>query len=279
VLILRRGFVAKFKIVFLGSLYAVVALYLAVCGVIFFEQRSLIFQPPTVRLDNPPAGSGYQSLAVAVPDLGTLKDWWMPPASTGMPTVIFFHGNGSDRADFMTLGALLHQRGWGVVLASYRGYSGNPGSPTEAGLMADARATIAAVKPYAGPVILWGHSLGSGIAAQMASEGLADGLVLESAYTSIADVGARLYPYLPVHLLSRDPFDTLSLLGRIKTPVLIFHSVDDPEIPFAMGRQLADRLGGRATFVRMNGVGHYPHSQDISPAVVQWAVRQHLVGR
>jgi pimeloyl-ACP methyl ester carboxylesterase len=271
--------VAKFKTIFLGSLYAVVGLYLAVCGVLFFEQRSLIFQPPAIRLVNPPAGSGYQSLAVAVPDLGTLKDWWIPPASTGTPTVIFFHGNGSDRADFMTVGALLHQRGWGVVLASYRGYSGNPGSPTEAGLMADARATIAAVKPHTGPVILWGHSLGSGVAAQMASEGLADGLVLESAYTSIADVGARLYPYVPVHLLSRDPFDTLSLLGRIKIPVLIFHSVDDPEIPFAMGRQLADRLGGRATFVRMNGVGHYPHSQDISPAVVQWAVRQHLVGR
>ncbi|MBS0280914.1 MAG: alpha/beta hydrolase, partial [Proteobacteria bacterium] len=81
----------------------------------------------------------------------------------------------------------------------------------------------------------------------------------------------------PVRLLSRDPFDTLALVDRIKVPVLIFHSEDDPQIPFAMGRELANRLGQRAMFVPMKGLGHYPHQADLSPMVVQWA-KLHEIG-
>lgn len=262
---------------FLGLVCAAAAAYLGLCGLLFVEQRRLVFQPDTIVLDGSPPGSGYETLAVSVPGLGILKDWWIPPSSAEMPTVIFFHGNASSRADFMTLGNTLHRRGWGAVLASYRGYSGNPGSPSEAGLMSDARATIAAVAHRAGPIIVWGHSLGSGVAARMASEGLAAGLVLESPYTSIAEIGARQFSYVPVRLLSRDPFDTLALVDRIKVPVLIFHSEDDPQIPFAMGRELANRLGQRAMFVPMKGLGHYPHQADLSPMVVQWAM-SHGIG-
>jgi fermentation-respiration switch protein FrsA (DUF1100 family) len=249
---------------------AAAAGYLVFCGFLFAEQRRLIFQPGEEQLDGPPAGSEYRSLNVEVPGLGVLKDWWVPPASSKMPTIVFFHGNASSREDFMALGTLLHRQGWGVVLASYRGYSGNPGRPTETGLMADARATLATVAPRVGPIIVWGHSLGSGVAARMASEGRAAGLVLESPYTSIAEIGARLYPYVPVRLLSLDPFDTLALVDRIKVPVLIFHSADDPEIPFDMGQELAGRLGSRATFVPMNGLGHYPHQIDLSAIFVRW---------
>jgi hypothetical protein len=176
------------------------------------------------------------------------------------------------------LGALLHrQHGWGVVLASYRGYSGNPGSPSETGFMEDARAVLAAVTPQVGPIILWGHSLGSGVAARMASEKRGAGLVLESPYTSVVAMAAAQYPYIPVRLLSRDPFDTLSLVPGIQIPVLIFHSRDDPTIPFAMGQELANRFGSRATFVAMTGAGHYPHRHDIAGAVLQWVQRQHLI--
>ena len=266
------------KTLFLGLVCAVIVAYLALCGFLFAEQRRLVFQPDKIVLDGPPPGSGYEALTVSVPGLGILKDWWIPPSSAEMPTVIFFHGNASSRADFMAIGDALHRKGWGVVLASYRGYSGNPGSPSEAGLMDDARATIAAVTHRVGPIIVWGHSLGSGVAARMASEGRATGLVLESPYTSIAEIGARQYPYIPVRLLSLDPFDTLALIARIKVPVLIFHSEDDPQIPFAMGQELAGRFGSRATFMPMNGLGHYPHQADLSPIVERWA-GDHRIGR
>jgi pimeloyl-ACP methyl ester carboxylesterase len=266
------------KPILIGLICLVAAGYLAICGYLYAQQRRLVFQPSAHRLDGPPPGSGYQTLDVAVPGLGTLKDWWAPPTAAGAPTVVFFHGNASDRTDFVKQGDLFRARGWGVVLASYRGYSGNPGAPTESGLMADARATLKAVAPRVGPIIVWGHSLGSGVAARMASEGRASGLVLESPYTSITDVAAGRYPYVPVRLLLLDRFDTRALVERIRVPVLIFHSVDDPTVPFWMGQDLAERLGARATFVKMTGQGHYPHHHDLSGTVAAWAKQQRISG-
>jgi len=253
-----------------------VAAYLGLCGFVFAQQRNYTFQPPSARLGPPPAGSGYQSLDVNVPGLGVIKDWWAPPASAAIPTIVFFHGNGADRRDFLRQGDHFRQRGWGVVLASYRGYSGNPGAPTEAGVLDDARATVAAVAPRVGPIIIWGHSLGSGVASQLASEGRAAGLVLESPFTSLTDVAARVAPLLPMRLIILDRFDTKSRIERIKVPVLIIHGVDDRVVPFSMGRDLTARLGSRATFVRMEGVGHYPHGEDLSNRVALWAQRSHI---
>jgi pimeloyl-ACP methyl ester carboxylesterase len=241
------------------------------CGYLFAEQRRAIYHPRTTVLGDAPAGSGYTTLNVTVPGIGVIRDWWISPAAPGMPTIIFFHGNGGDGTSFLEQGQALHARGFGAVLAAYPGYSGNPGAPSEDSLMADARATIAAVAPKAGAIIMWGHSLGSGVAARMASEGRAAGLVLEAPYTSLPDVAARIYPYIPVHLLMLDRFDTRALVDKITVPVLIFHSTDDPQIPFAMGRDLADALGKGATFVQLEGLGHYPHHTDLSGVLIQWA--------
>jgi pimeloyl-ACP methyl ester carboxylesterase len=228
-------------------------------------------------LDAPPPDSDYVMLNVTVPGIGIIKDWWMPPASRNLPTVIFFHGNAGDRRSFLELGELLHRQGWGSVLASYPGYSGNPGSPSEKTLTAGARATMAAIASQTGPIIVWGHSLGSGVAAQLASEGNAAALVLESPYTSLPDMASRFYPYIPVHWLMLDRFDTRALTEKITVPVLIFHGADDPQIPFAMGRELADAWGSRATLVRLERVGHYPHQIDLSGAVIEWA-KDHCIG-
>ena len=263
----------KFRTILLALAGIAAALYVALCGYLFTIQRQAIYFPPPEVLGDPPPGSGYANLEITVPGIGVIKDWWIPPAS-GMPTVVFFHGNAGDRTSFLELGVLLHRQGWGAVLASYPGYSGNPGRPSEATLLADARATIAAVSPRSGPVLVWGHSLGSGVAARMASEGRAAGLVLEAPYTSLPDLAAQFYPYIPVHWLMLDRFDTRALTEKIVVPVLIFHGADDPQIPFAMGRELAHDLGKRATLVRLDGVGHYPHQIDLSGTVMQWAQAQ-----
>jgi pimeloyl-ACP methyl ester carboxylesterase len=262
----------------LGLIVLLALGYLSICGYLFAEQRHLVFQPSGTVLGDPPADSAYRSLEVTDPGLGAIKAWWIPPASSAQPTIVFFHGNGSDRTDFLEQGLRFHEHGWGVVLASYRGYSGNPGSPTEDGLMADARATLAAIAPRVGPIIVWGHSLGSGVAARMASEGRAAGLVLEAPYTVLTDIGAARYPYIPVRWLMLYRFDTQSLTGEIHVPVLIFHSVDDPVIPFAMGQALAERLGARASLIKMEGVGHVPHTLDLSTPVLRWAQTQHIGG-
>jgi len=260
----------------LGVIVVLLVGYLGVCGYLFTEQRHLVFAPSGTVLRDPPGESGFQSLDVPDPGLGVIKAWWIPPASSAQPTIVFFHGNSSDRTDFLEQALRFHEHGWGVVLASYRGYSGNPGTPTEEGLMADARATLAAVAPRVGPIIVWGHSLGSGVAARMASEGRAAGLVLEAPYTVLTDIAAARYPYIPVHWLMLDRFDTQSLVGDIHVPVLIIHSVDDPVIPFAMGQALAEQLGARASLIKMQGHGHVPHAVDLSAPVLRWAQAQHI---
>ncbi|WP_208949081.1 alpha/beta hydrolase [Paraburkholderia unamae] len=232
----------------------------------------MIYLSPSSVLDAPPDDSIFRSVQIDVPSGDRLIVWVAAPASRDVPTVVFFHGNGADRRDFAEMGEALHQRGWGAVLASYRGYSGNPGEPTEEGLMADARATLVAAGSFCGPLILWGHSLGSGVAARMASEGLATALVLEAPYTSLTDLAALRFPMLPARWILIDTFDTAALVPRIGVPVLIIHGMDDPEIPVSMGLKLANLWGARACFMPLEGcVGHSPHHiLDLPAVVVRW---------
>jgi pimeloyl-ACP methyl ester carboxylesterase len=126
------------------------------------------------------------------------------------------------------------------------------------------------------PVVLWGHSLGSGVAARMASEGRGEALILESPYTSIPDVGARRFPIYPVRWFMRDRFDTLSLLPKIKVPVLIFHGTRDWIVPYDMGVTLAHRFGKQAMFIPIVGAAHEPHRSDLVPFVTRWLKRKGL---
>jgi uncharacterized protein len=259
----------------IAALGLVAGLYLAVAGYLAVHQREILFIPSRGPLPERPAD--YQARNVAVPGGGTVLVWSIPAAAANEPTFVFFSGNAARIIDFAATGEALHAHGYGAVLASYRGYSGNPGSPSEEGLMQDARAILASLPPH-GKLILWGHSLGSGVAARMASEHRGDGLVLESAYTSIANVAARKYPIFPVRWIIRDPFETEKLLSKITVPVLIIHGTDDPVVPFDMGRTLAARFGRQATFVPLDGVGHVPHQIDLAPMVVDWMQKHRLAG-
>ena len=253
----------------LAPLIVAATLYGTAATALYAYQRDIIYQPPPSAVGAPPQGSIYRTLLVETAEGGKLTIWTAPAASESAPTVIFFHGNASHVADFAETGARFHAQGWGIVLAAYRGYSGDPGEPSEAGLIEDAHAILDAVAPR-GPVILWGHSLGSGIAARLASEGRAQALILESPFTSLADMGAMLYPIFPVHWLITDRFDTASLVPDIQMPVLIFHGSDDQVVPFALGQGLAESFGARATFVALDNVGHIPHRRDLTAIVVEW---------
>ncbi|HEY1631320.1 MAG TPA: alpha/beta fold hydrolase [Rhizomicrobium sp.] len=252
----------------------VAALYLGAMGYMAWHERAFVFIPDHVSIGDVPPG--YGARIVDVPGGGTVLTWSMAAASADKPTFVFFTGNAARIVDFVATGEAFHRQGWGVVLASYRGYSGNAGAPSEDGLMADARAVLASL-PKHGKLIIWGHSLGSGVAARMAREHRGDALVLESAYTSAPDVAARHYWFFPVHWLMRDRFETESLVDQIRMPVLVIHGTDDPVIPFDMGETLAHDFGARATFVPLDGVGHIPHQVDLTPVVAKWLAENRLV--
>jgi fermentation-respiration switch protein FrsA (DUF1100 family) len=170
----------------------------------------------------------------------TLLAWWLPPQGDA-PVIVYCHGNGGNIA---YRGERLHffaSAGLGALMLEYRGYGGNPGHPSEDGLHADARAALAFLDE-AGIAperrVLYGESLGTGVAVKMATEQAVGALVLEAPYTTLAEVGAAHFPGFLVRLILRDRFDSLSRIGAVKAPLLVLHGERDEVIPVALGRAL-----------------------------------------
>ncbi len=217
--------------------------YGAIVGLAFAFQRSLLYFPWTETPD--PAAFGAADMAVVrypAADGLDLAGWYRA-AEGDRPTILYFHGNGGHlglRADKVRP---LLDAGYGLLLAGYRGYGGNPGHPSEAGLIADGRGALDWLAGQGVPaerVVLYGESLGGGVAVPLAVAVPVAGLVLEAPFTSIAEVAQRHYPFLPARWLVRDRYDNLSAIGRIRSPLLVIHGERDEVTPFALGRRLFD---------------------------------------
>ncbi|TFL18741.1 alpha/beta hydrolase [Jannaschia formosa] len=181
---------------------------------------------------------------------------WSRPADPGQPTIVVFHGNAGTQWSQLPPFA---ERGWGILLPAYRGFAGNAGHPHEAGLYADAEATMAqaaAMGLTPGEIVLYGESLGTGVATWIAArpEGWR-ALVLDAPYTSVADRAAESYPFVPVRALIRHEFDTAGRIGAVEAPILILHGTADGVIPISHGRALA-RLVPDARAVWIEGGTH-----------------------
>ncbi|MBY0331830.1 MAG: alpha/beta hydrolase [Acetobacteraceae bacterium] len=220
-------------------------LLLALAGLalaaLWLWQDRLIYFPDRARPDAPP---GVTALTLRTADGLDLLAWWQPPASPGQPVLLYLHGNGGHigyRAERLRAFAA---RGWGVLMPAYRGYAGNPGRPSEAGLALDAHAALAwlgaqGVAPRR--IALWGESLGSGVAVRLAAgtPGRVGALLLEAPYTSLLDLARLHHPLLPARWLLRDRYDSLARIGAVGVPVLVMIGGRDVLIPPAMSRRLA----------------------------------------
>jgi fermentation-respiration switch protein FrsA (DUF1100 family) len=181
------------------------------------------------------------------------------PAPEGARTVVDFHNNRETVEERAGVARALHERGFGVLLVEYRGYGASRGTAScEDGLYADAEAALdmlAARGIGAERIVLWGTSLGTGVAAEMARRGRGARLVLVSPYTSIPDLVTNVAPFVPARALVADHFDTLSKARDIRVPTLVIHGDADEIVPFAMGETLSRAIGG-ARLLRVAG-GHH----------------------
>jgi fermentation-respiration switch protein FrsA (DUF1100 family) len=159
---------------------------------------------------------------------------WYGKAKPGQPTLLYFHGNGG-ALEFRSASIRRYlDRGRGMFMMSYRGYSGSTGSPSETANVADAKlAYDALLKEGVRPenIILYGESLGSGVAVQVAAEKKVEGVILDSPFTSIAALAADLYPWLPVNLLLKDRYDSILHVRDVHVPVFIVHGEADDIVP------------------------------------------------
>jgi uncharacterized protein len=221
-------------------LYAAIA-YGAVVAIAFAAQRKLMYFPNASRIEPASLGlEGVREIELAAPD-GVRIISWYAPAPPGEPTLLYFHGNGGGLAGRAQRLARYQNARLGVFMMSWRSYSGSTGSPSERANVADARRAYShlvglGVKPT--DIFLYGESLGSGVAVQLATDVPVAGVVLDAPYTSTVDIGAKQYPYLPVRWLMQDRYESARRIAGIGKPLLIMHGALDTVIPVEMGREL-----------------------------------------
>jgi fermentation-respiration switch protein FrsA (DUF1100 family) len=192
-----------------------------------------------------------------------IQGWYFPPRDESMPVVLQFHGNAGNISHRLHKALPLARQGYGVLMAEYRGYGGNPGEVTEEGLYKDARAYIEFLKNKR--VVLQGESLGTGVAVRMASEYDVAGLILESPYTSIGAVAQSIYRIVPVQLLLKDKFPSIDIIGKVKAPKLFIHGALDRTIPLGFGRKLFEAAPEPKTFILLKSAHHndlYDHGAE-----------------
>ncbi|MCZ7594543.1 MAG: alpha/beta hydrolase [Hyphomicrobium sp.] len=242
--------------------YGLFALYAVVAVAAFVLQRRLMYFPDPERVA--PASfnlQGVKERVIDAPDGVRLISWYAP-AAPGQPTLLYFHGNAGNLASRSERVRRFIGRGYGVLFLSYRGYGGSTGSPSERTNVADARlAYETLIKDGIEPddIIVYGESLGSGVAVQLAADNAVGGLVLDAPYTSIVDVAALAYPYLPVRPFMFDRYETMRHLPRVKAPLLVMHGEDDRVIPVDMGKAIYAAAKAPKEIVTFPRAGHSDH--------------------
>ena len=245
-------------------LQIVLLIYLGLAALIYFKQTSLVFLPEMdrdYRANPADIGLPFTQLSLATSDDEDLDGWFVPADAKRRTRglVIFFHGNAGNIAHRLDYLRMFHDMDLATLIVDYRGYGKSSGSPSEQGTYLDAdTAWLHATKVLGFPadrIVLFGESLGGGVAAQLATKQRPAALVLASTFTSVPDMGADLYPLLPIRLLARIRYDSLARLPALACPLLVIHSRNDDIIPFAHGRRLFEAARPPKQFLEIEG-GH-----------------------
>ncbi len=248
---------------------AVVAVVVVlVLGGVYALQERLVFFPSRDMAADPSAlGLAFSEFTVSAADGAAVHGWFVPgdtPDRKARAVVLFHHGNAGNISHRLETLALLNGLGLSTCIFDYRGYGKSSGRPTERGVYLDARAVwdwLADEQGVApGRVVVWGRSLGSAVAARLARDLAGEGvrpaaLVLESAFTSVPDMGRTAYPFLPVRLIARMRMRTVDYVRGVNCPVLVAHSPSDEIVPYAQGRAVFDAAPEPKRFFELRG-GH-----------------------
>jgi len=243
----------------LNLLVVLAVAYLGVVLLVYFGQPRLVYFPEKQLSITPEAiGLDYTSVNIATSDGETLHGWWMSvPDAKG--TVLFFHGNAGNISHRINYLEMFKRLGYNTLLFDYRGYGQSSGVPSESGTYLDAQAAwryLTETRDIApAQIVLFGESLGGAVAAWLAVQEKPGLLALASTFTSVPDLAAEIYPFLPVRWISRFDYDTRKSLQLVTCPVFIAHSPQDEIIPFEHGQQLFQAAPEPKQFLELEG-GH-----------------------
>lgn len=243
-------------------LLLVAGAYAALLVFLFFSQSRLLYLPnlPSREVIATPeeVGLAYEPVTIVTED-GVSLDGWFIPARQSRGVLLFFHGNAGNISHRFDSLKIFNELGLATLILDYRGYGRSQGRPSEEGTYHDANAAwryLTEQRRIAGEdIVFFGRSLGAAIAAYLAAKHTPGALIIESAFTSIPDIAAEVYPFLPARWLARFHYNTKAHLRSVSCPVLVVHSRDDDIIPFAHGRRLFTAANEPKQFLEIRG-GH-----------------------
>lgn len=243
------------------TVVTVLVLVVALLAGVYFGQRALLYFPDTT---DPGSVEGQTPGAVDVSfttaDGLTLHTWMFGPTTQPRNmAVLFCPGNAGSRANRFSIGTELAALGYTVLLLEYRGFGGNPGKPTEDGIMLDAQAAVGYLHSQgfaSNRLIYAGESLGTGVAVHLATIDQPAAMLLRSPYTSMVDMARALYPWLPVNLLLRDRYETMRYLPSVTVPITVLAGSADELVPLSQSQAVADAAPNLFQFNVVDGAGH-----------------------
>jgi fermentation-respiration switch protein FrsA (DUF1100 family) len=249
--------------IFVKAIAALAVAYAAVLGLVYLFQSRLVYFPTTGNYSVTPQvhGLDFEVVQIATADGEQLAAWWIPAPTPALArgTVLLLHGNAGDISHRIDYALMFFGLGYNTLLVDYRGYGKSTGTPSEEGTYRDAEAGWQWLTGKRGikasEIVVFGESLGGGAASWLAAQHAPGVLVLASTFTSIPDLGAGVYPWLPVRWLARIHYNNLANLERLRAPLLIAHSRDDDIIPFAHGERLYAAAREPKAFLTLSG-GH-----------------------
>lgn len=255
-------------------LFAVVAGYGLLVAGVYLMQGRMLYLPhvPGRSLDVTPddVGLDYEDISLATSDGVNIHGWYLPSSSPR--TLLFFHGNAGNVSHRLDSLRQFHNIGLSVLIVDYRGYGKSGGRTTEAGIYRDAEAAWSYLVEDRGlqrnEIIVFGRSLGASVAAWLAARRDPLALIVESSFTSVPDMAAEIYPWLPVRLLSRARHATRDYVAVVSCPVLVIHSRDDEIIPFRHGRAIFEAATGSKRFLELRGSHNDAYLRD-EPAYLE----------
>lgn len=246
-------------------MFTAILTYLFFLSLLFVFQRKLQYFPMG-NVSNIAAYNltGFEEKILTTKDQIKILSWYKP-AANNQKIILYFHGNAGNLGDRSHKFAAFADDGFGVLAITYRGYSGSAGKPSEAGLLLDADAALQFLldQGYAEKnIILFGESLGSGVAMQLAAKHNFGAIILESPFSSIANVAQKTYWFVPVNLLLKDKFESIKFLPKISSPILIFHGTKDPVVPYSEGKKLFDAVTASKKLITIEGGGHLNFDEE-----------------
>lgn len=241
------------------SMWAAIVIYLILLVSIYALQRKLQYHP-SGEIAAPAAYSlvGFEVKNLTTKDNDRILAWYKKP-DHHKKIIVYFHGNAGNMGGRADKFKIFASDGYGVLAISYSGYYGSSGKSSEQALINDGKAALdflysQGYKPQ--DIILFGESLGSGIAVQLAAQDKFFAVILEAPYSSIANVAQRTYWFVPVDLLLKDRFDSIKYAAKITSPTLIFHGTADHVVPYAEGQKLFAAIKSEKQFITVEGAGH-----------------------